>query len=257
MPADGMWAQAAVHARLPAFRNRWERTRDEITSFAAEGRTLVCWSGGKDSTALALAAEGIPDVSVAQFACGLEFEASDAWMDGLAAERNWPFMRARVGDAVEVMIANGSWDFDAATVPYDANAWWETTMAGPQRIALDWSGAERLMWGLRSDEASRRAKLLRRNRGRFRDGGTRLPVLCPLREWSTLDVWAAHWHCDVQRNPVYARLEEIGCPSEMQRLGHMVGADGRAFGRFVWLRRGWPEEWDRLVARLPRMTEWA
>lgn len=256
MPADTMWAQAAVHARLPAFRSRWERAQDDIASFADEGPTMICWSGGKDSTALALAAER-SGVHVAQFACGLEFPGADDWMDDLARRRRWPFVRARVGDAVDVMVDNGSWDHDAPMTGYDAGAWWEVTMAGPQRIALEWSGATQLMWGLRSDEAARRAKLLARNRGRFRDGATRMWVLCPLRHWSVLDVWAAHWHCDEQPNPVYARLSQIGCPPDMQRLGHMVGADGRAFGRFVWLRRGWPEEFAALAARLPRITEWA
>lgn len=42
-----------------------------------------------------------------------------------------------------------------------------------------------------------------------------------------------------------------------QRVDVMVGANGTGQGRMGWLALGWPEEFRRLAAVLPRMREMA
>jgi 3'-phosphoadenosine 5'-phosphosulfate sulfotransferase (PAPS reductase)/FAD synthetase len=249
MADPNTWRTARVHSLTRAFRRRVAETRDAAAEFVAEhGTTMVCWSGGKDSTAAALVAEHVDGVHVARFDAGLSFPGVDTYVEQVGDGRGWWWANYQTGSALDVLVANGSWDHDAESAP-DNGAWWETTMAGPRGAAVAAANAKAMMWGLRSDESMRRRMLLSRGRGRFTDSQLRMPVFCPIWQWSTIDVWAAHWVFDCPRCPVYDRLDEIGCPPDAQRLDVMVGSDGRHTGRFVWLKRGWPDEWAELVVR--------
>lgn len=59
------------------------------------------------------------------------------------------------------------------------------------------------------------------------------------------------------RSPPTTASEELGVAEVNQRVDVMVGANGTGQGRMGWLALGWPEEFRRLAAVLPRMREMA
>ncbi len=247
------WLRAGVYARTRSHGARVAKARAAAEKFVEHhGRTIVCWSGGKDSTALACLVGDIPGVHIAHFASGLAYPGVEEWMHVTAEAQGWDYGFYQTGLAIEALKGNGSWDFAADAVD-DAPDWWETIMIGPRTQAIESWGAHAMMWGLRADESQGRRWLLSKGLEFKSDG---IPTLAPLAWWSVDDVWAIQASFSIEPCPVYTRLAEIGCPLEAQRLDIMVGSNGNNMGRFAWLQMGWPDEFDRIANELPRIREW-
>ena len=54
---------------------------------------------------------------------------------------------------------------------------------------------------------------------------------------------------------MYRKLTELGAPADAHRVTSVVDAQQLAYGRGVWLRRGWPAIWSALLPALPRLRE--
>lgn len=247
--------RGALHARLEPTRRRFDRALRRVEAFLdAHPDTYVAWSGGKDSTVVAhLATRVDPAVTVGHYESDWCFPETHGHMADVAQRFGWRRVDWQVGSALEALKGNGSWDF---TAPDGPDLWAETTLLGPARLAMaDHTG---MMWGLRAKESDHRAKLLARHRGTFqrRTGSCAGQwVTSPIWDWSTLDVWAYHAVHGIPPNPVYRRLAELGVPERNHRVSLVISSDGLTQGRGVWLRRGWPELWTRIVQALPRLRE--
>ena len=77
----------------------------------------------------------------------------------------------------------------------------------------------------------------------------------PIWDWSTERVWDYVAARDLPVNPVYSRLRELGAPETSLRVSTVLRTTGLEQGRVTWLRRGWPDLFDELAARLPRLRE--
>ena len=256
--SDARLLKARMDAKLGTFRARLAGARERLDSVSPPG--FVAWSGGKDSTAAALLAveHWGADFPVVAFRCGMEFPETIAYQDDLAAARGWSFHVLQVGDYLSEMVRSGAWDHNAVADPTQSPDWsFHTRITGPAEIAHEHFGPL-MVWGIRSDESKKRRMMLgshgRQGVVHRRDGTT---TCAPLQRWTARDVWAAHAHYGVSWNPVYDRLEALGVPEVSQRVDVMVGANGAGQGRMGWLAMGWPEEFRRLAAVLPRMREMA
>lgn len=225
-----------------------DRTEDYLAS--GDG-AHVAWSGGKDSTVAADLANRVrPGIPVVHYDCGLDFPETTEFLDRTAAEWHWDLHRVSVGDGLGAMVGNGSWDHAA---PHGENLWWWVTIEGPATEARRRFG-DRMIWGLRAEESARRLKTLAPTRGvRHRADGSW--TLAPCWDWRSRDIWAYHADRSLPVNPLYARLEALGVPEAGRRVSGAVGSDGAQFGRLHWLRRGWPDLWQRYCAVLPRLRE--
>lgn len=124
-------------------------------------------------------------------------------------------------------------------------------MTGPLQAAWLAAGRPAPNW---TGKAADRARLLYSTRGAWTAAdGQR--VCAPCWDWSTLDVVSYLLHRGLPLCPVYDRLAELGVPEGAWRVGYMVGDGGARFGRYRWLRRGWPEEWARLAELVPWLRE--
>lgn len=255
---DARRLKARADARLPMFRSRLDGAHNRLDTVSPPG--FVAWSGGKDSTVAALIAveHWGQDFPVVAFRCGLEFPETVAYQDELAAMLGWNFHVVELGDYLAEMVRSGAWDHRAVADPTQRSDWsFHTRISGPAEMAHERFGPL-MVWGIRSDESKKRRMMLgshgRQGVVHRRDGTT---TCAPLQRWTARDVWAAHAHYGVSWNPVYDRLEELGVAEVNQRVDVMVGANGTGQGRMGWLALGWPEEFRRLAAVLPRMREMA
>lgn len=223
---------------------------------AAGHRPIIAWSGGKDSTvAAALVREQCPDVPVVLADSGLEFPETLAYAD-LLAGRGWNVQIVHGAETTRQLMARMHWwehDVDAPDGP--AVDFVETTLRQPICQALADHDGDTIVWGLRRDESSGRARLLTRTRGWAWNLHTQCWYAAPVWPWPTEAVWAWLDEHGIPVNPVYDRMREIGVPDGSLRLSAMLGANGLGFGRLAWLRRGWPELFDQLAAEFPRMKE--
>lgn len=230
---------ARIHGRLTLTQRRWERAREMVAEhLTISPNSYVSWSGGKDSTVVAhLTHSMAPDVPILRLTHGVDYPETITYCDALAAEQGWPYVLGVAGDADTYLRRVDTDETDNSSYLSDATA------------ALGYRPGG-FLYGLRAEESRDRALHLASRRGAWttRDG---LRGCAPIWQWSTLDVWAYLTHHRIPVNPVYARLTELGAPETAHRVGFLVGGAGARTGRYYWLRRGWPDEWERMAVRLP------
>lgn len=233
-----------LHGRLSSTRRKW----DQAAELAAEHlgrspRPYVSWSGGKDSTVVAhLTASVAPSVPIIRCSHGVDYPENVAYCAEVASRFGWSYHVAHVESAEQyaakidayVEPSNGSYLADATGVlGYEPTGW---------------------LYGLRADESSGRWWRLV-PRGGVWIAATGHLVTAPVWNWSLLDVLAYHDCHGIPLNPLYKRLSELGCPVHAQRVGFVIGGRGAEWGRYVWLRRGWPDLWARAAELAPWLRE--
>lgn len=242
-------------ARLTSVQQRWQASRDWLTHHVADQPAWVAWSGGKDSTVVAdLAHHHRPGIPIVHFASGLDFPEVTDHIHRTASRRAWNLHVFSTGNVLDEMIANGSWDWNTPAQAHpDDNRYWQHLMVGPASRAMAEFGPN-MLWGLRADESTgRRWNLAPRDGIRHRNDLT--TTLAPIWWWTRRDCMAYHHAHHIEISPIYARLTELGVPTNDQRVDVIVASTGADRGRLAWLRRGWPDLFDQLATHLPRMRE--
>lgn len=246
---------ARLAGMLAAAPTRAAAARVGIERHLAVHHGYVAWSGGKDSTVcVALARQVDRAVPVCFFDSGLEFPETYAYIEDLTARLRLNLQVIPADPpALSVLRASGAWEHG---VPDDRTAdLHEAVIGRPARVAHERFGAGEI-WGLRAAESAPRRLGLAAGRGtlRRRDGTV---AYAPIWAWRARDVWAELARQGLPVNPVYERLRQLGADERSLRVGLLVDGNALEFGRLVWLRRGWPELYQRLVEVLPRMGEWS
>lgn len=244
-----------IAARLTSVRQRWQASRDWLTRNLGTDDGWVAWSGGKDSTVVAhLAHQHRPGIPIVHLSSGLDFPEVLDYIARTAAMHGWNLHTFSTGNALTEMIANASWDWQAhrQDTP-DTNRYWTHLMVGPASAAHAKFGPN-MLWGLRADEShGRHMNLVTTGGVRHRTDLT--TTLAPIWWWSRRDCMAYHHAHNLEICPIYARLTELGVPTEAQRVDVIVASTGAHFGRLAWLKRGWPDLFAQLEQHLPRMRE--
>lgn len=236
-----------ARARLPAFRRKVEQATEIIGDALARMQSpYVAYSGGKDSTVvLHLVRAQKPDVP-AHF-------GHEEWLlpetEALIAETD-NVVKSALPDSHAEWFA--VWQ-DASAVPDDVQyidpaQYNEFDYA---RRKFNWDGA---FIGLRAAENAQRRHMLRKQGLLFACQRHGVWECNPIAWWSTEDVWTyIHAH-GVPYNRAYDKLAAMGVPLERQRIGPLAQARVLGYGQMALLKRGWPDLYNRFVARYPEAS---
>lgn len=243
-----------LRARLSSTQARFNRAI-EVCRQAGPG--FVAWSGGKDSTVVAdLMQRAQPGYPLVLWDSGLEYPETLAYVRDTAEARGWPLTIVECHPtALEIMVAWGLWDLRGPAPEVRPLHLQEAVVTRPAEESHRRFGNVGVN-GLRAEESAVRYLFLAKTRGSF-TRRTGREMLSPIWSWRQPDVWAYLADRGIEPNPVYAKLSSMGAPQEGQRVGLMIDGNALGFGRGVWLRRGWPEEWRRIAAALPRLREFS
>ncbi len=249
--------------------------RDRIADHLATHDGYVALSGGKDSlVVLHLALQVDPNVPVCFFDSGLEYPETYTFLADLAD--TWSLqlqlIPARI-NALQLLVDDGSWDHRAPDHP-GGPSMGTVHITEPARLAHQRHGAGEL-WGVRSEEARGRAIAHARalaaettrscagtcHNQRATHGGVIRRVdgtvaYGPIWNWKTHEVWSYLARHQIPSNPVYAKLQALGAPEHFQRISNVLDANRLEEGRAAWLKRGWPDLFERLRSVLPRLGEY-
>lgn len=263
---------AAVLRALRATPHNQDQITTRIAHHLETHDGYLALSGGKDSVVvLDLARQVDPNLPVVFFDSGLEYPETYTYLDHL---RHIWRLNLTVIDAstplLTILITNGSWDHQAAE--YRTPDIHQALIADPARQAHTMHGPGEL-WGVRAAEsAGRRAAYATallahpcncctdRSARAARHGGIisradGTTVYGPIWNWTDDQVWAHINRRKLPLNPVYDKLRAMGAPLRALRISHLLDADHLDRGRAVWLKRGWPDLYERLHQVLPRLSE--
>lgn len=246
----------AVSAFLPTIDKSVKNAQRIIGEHASETEGYVAWSGGKDSTCVMVLVKTLfPEMPIVWFNSGLEYPENVEYIYRLAEKYSLNFHEIKAEpDALTFLKESGLWDHSSVYGGNHGDDLHEILITGPSRIAHEKFGAGELV-GLRAEESVGRRILLASGNGRYvRKNGE--IVSAPLWRWSVQTVEGFLHKENVPENPVYARLRGLGAPLHAQRVGLVVDGNAAEYGRYTWLRAGWPELWSDLCEVLPRLREW-
>lgn len=251
--------------------------RDRIAAHLETHDGYVALSGGKDSlVVLHVVLQVEPNVPVCFFDSGLEFPETYTYLADLADRwrLNLDVIAARYS-TLEILVADGSWSYSqpGAVTPELK----QVLIVEPAAEAHRRYGAGEL-WGVRAEESRGRAatyaNALRAEtvtcspgccttigQRRATHGGCirRLDgtvAYGPVWNWKADQIWGYIDRHQLPVNPVYGRLRDLGAPEHFLRISHMLDASRLEEGRAVWLKRGWPDLFERFRSVLPRLGEY-
>lgn len=245
-----------ISAFLPSLDRNISNARNMIKNHISRTDGYVAWSGGKDSTCVVMLARGIePSIPVVWFNSGLEYPENIAYIYRIAEEYSLNFHEIKVEpDALTVLRESGLWNHDVFHGVETEDELHNILITGPSKVAHKRFGRGELV-GLRAEESVGRRILLASGKGTYdRKNGD--IVTAPVWRWGVQAVEGFLNRESVEENPIYGRLRGLGAPLHAQRVGLVVDGNAAEYGRYTWLRAGWPELWEELCEALPRLEEW-
>lgn len=242
MSTSALRREDLLRWRLPSFQRKVRFAQMLVRDALLHAKNWYCAvSGGKDSTVMLDLVRSVqPDVVA-------------IWADDeLEHEESVTFLTETLHD---VTVCSGFARHAGWFDPWRDKPYFREPLLGmiwTHDRTEPWSwrvGYDGCFVGLRKQEATRRRISLNRfgSLHRVEMGQWRCS---PLASWDVADVWAYIAGRELPYNPVYDRLTEIGVPREKQRVGPLPLAPG-------WhLRLGWPQLYERLLARYGRRPGW-
>lgn len=231
----------------------------QIAAHLEEHDGYLAFSGGKDSlVALHLARRVEPNIPVCFFDSGFEFPETYTYIADLAEQ--WQLnldVIPTTHSTLELLIQSGTWDHHSPVSDTTPNGF-RNNILEPSQTAHQRYGPGRI-WGLRAQESRGRKQTFIQTISAGHPGHQQLldgtATYSPAWDWTTNDIWGYIHRHQIPTNPVYAKLAHLGAPDHAIRVSHLLDATQLELGRLVWLKRGWPSLFERIVDHLPRAAE--
>ena len=237
-----LWARTLQH------RAAVERSKHIISdALMAAPSWYVAFSGGKDSTCVlslvrAIAPETPAVTSVRQW----DLPETESILEATPNLRRVTYE----GFNGQSWVARwDSWEAARTRHPYI------TVLETHEQIMTRGASEAGVFLGLRAQEASYRTKHLASNGTLFNCKKSGKIQCNPIAWWGVLDVWGFILSNSVPYNAAYDVMERMRLPLDQQRVGPFDAALGK--GALAILKRGWPEQWNRIAARHPEARQYA
>lgn len=238
----------AIHANLSSLQRKIDRAKELVSREIDRSKSpMLGWSGGKDSTALAhlvVVELGAKHVALVSEKDDLDYPGEEEYVRGLAERWN-----AKL-ELVRPDVSPAAWIESRATfmragddIHSRSSGLSKACFYGVMERSNE--GRDLVMMGLRAEESSRRAGLLK-NKGvayTLKNGTRRAH---PLAFWTGQDVFAYLARAGVEPLHPYRciGLMHRHAPWEIRKSWWLPGC-GSAHGQYAWLRRYYPSLFER------------
>ena len=247
----------ALHASLSTFQRKVEQARQIARAGLAKANQFyISLSFGKDSIVMThLLLQDWPNLPVLYVNCGEWDEWPDTPRVKAAFLQYCPCNFTELsGPSIMVAYAQAG-GFYVQDEEQDPTARRAQRDHGHSLVAILLAAAMRLDYdgafvGLRREESNNRARLFTM-RGPLYYATTHRQWVChPLAFWSARDVWAYIVQYDLPYNELYDLAPE---GRERARNGAMMGTRSARYGRLVFLKRMYPDWFNRFAACFPEV----
>lgn len=227
-----LWSKLKLHKR------RVNQAEDLISDWLKKvDNPYIAFSGGKDSTCiLDLVRKQRPDTLAVYLDPDCHFPEQMHFME------SFPFMIRYPADEPFLVTLDRN-----PTIL--GNEVLQKTTWGPIKRLLAEYNFDGVCYGLRKEEDHGR-KMHALTRGAVfwlkRDG---IWGCQPLTDWGRNDVWGYIVSNNLSYCPVYDKMWDM--PDVDQRISFWAGRTKRTYGRWAWLKRNYPELFNKLAVRFP------
>jgi len=237
-----------LYAKLATHRFKVLLARDYVRRWLSEcSRPYVAISGGKDSLCtLALVREQAPGTPAVYFDADCAFPEVSTIVDNTPTTVRYPADEP-ILDTIKRFGLYGGPALERATM--------QSTVYGPIKRLIAEHGFDAVAYGLRAEESKGRAHHMKTRGQVFRYKRDGILACQPIAHWTYFDVWAFIVSHNLPYCGVYDRMWDM--PEREQRVSYWAGETNRENGRYVWLKRHYPELWNRLAAELPDVRAYA
>jgi 3'-phosphoadenosine 5'-phosphosulfate sulfotransferase (PAPS reductase)/FAD synthetase len=248
------WMQLAMHAMSAGHLRKVRIAKERLVeTIGLHPDAHLGWSAGKDSTALAKMCHEL-GLSIPAFGekDDLDYPGEVAYLQtlgkhfGLDVEILTPdvsllqFLKDR-----NVSLVN---DLHGQTAELSKEHFY-----GLLKKHRKQAGYNTVILGLRSNESKHRA-VNRASHGwvyeRKNDG---LTVSSPLADWEDIDVHAYLASQNVPLMPLYLCVDPGADALKLRKSWFVAGGGAARHGHYVWLRRWWPDLWEKIADIDPEM----
>ena len=248
------WPSVVRHAMSPVHRARVAVAKARLAeTVALDPGARLGWSAGKDSTALAVMCHEI-GLSIPAFGekDDLDYPAEVEYLHALGARFGLPVeiltpevsLLQFLKDA-RVSLVN---DLHGQTAALSSEHFY-----GLLRKHRKNAGYNAVILGLRSNESKHRA-VNRASHGwiyeRKSDG---LTISSPIADWEDIDVHAYIASHDIPLMPLYLCVDPGADALRLRKSWFVAGGGAARHGHYVWLRRWWPDLWEKIADLDPEM----
>jgi 3'-phosphoadenosine 5'-phosphosulfate sulfotransferase (PAPS reductase)/FAD synthetase len=252
------WAAILQRAMSPAHRRKVAIARERMAeALALHPGAHLGWSAGKDSTALAAM---IGEMGIAVPAFGekddLDYPAEVEYLHALGA---------RFGITVDVLTPEVSLlqflkdrkvsliaDLHGQTAALSSEHFYGLLRKHRQK-----AGYNAVILGLRSNESKHRAVNRASHGWMYERKSDGLTIICPIADWEDIDVHAYIASRDVPLMPLYLCVDPSGDTEKsamrLRKSWFVAGGGPARYGHYVWLRRWWPDLWEKIADIDPEM----
>lgn len=227
-------------SRTKVFRKRLSKTKEVIEEWlhTAE-KPYVAFSGGKDSTCvLHLVREILSDCPAVHFDADCNFPE----VDELLLSTPYLITIHSKEKFLDILQDYGI-DGKVAVRPIMKKVVDEPIKELQEEYSFGGSA-----YGLRAEECDGRRKHFASRGHIFRYKNGVLGCM-PIAHWRYNDVWAYIVSMDIPYAGTYDRMWDM--KEREQRVSYWAGITNLRFGRYFWLKKNYPELWNRLASAIP------
>lgn len=236
----------SLHAQTRRFQYRVIQAKERVSRWLDKvDNPYIAFSTGKDSTCiLHLVREQRPDIPAVYFDADCSFPES---LEMIQTTENI-IVFPTIEPLLETFKRFGG--FDAG--PELERETMRTTVWEPIKRLIAEYGFDGVVYGLRAEEnPGTRGRLARKRGAIFQYKRDELWACQPIHDWSYYDVWAFIVSNELPYCGVYDKLWDA--PEEDQRLSYWAGETKRRWGRWSWLKRNYPDLFNRFAAEFPEV----
>lgn len=246
MMPDSLRLRFSLYSRLKQHKRRVKLAKNRVSDWLTKVENpYIAFSTGKDSTCvLFLVREQAPETPAVYFDADCSYPES---FDMLNQMSNKVVFKTDE-PLLDTFERFGGFDVG----PELERETMKTTVWGPIERLISEYKFDGVAYGLRSEEnPSVRGKLAQYRGSVFQYKRDGLWACQPIHDWEYNDVWAYIVSNELEYCGVYDNLWDA--PEEDQRLSYWAGETKRRWGRWAWLKRNYPELFNRFAECFPEV----
>lgn len=239
-----------LHSGFKRYKDKLERTREFVkVCLSGCDKPYIALSSGKDSQVMAeLVWEQSPKIPAVYFDADCAFPETYDLLDQYQMQGR-QIIRWKCEPLLDTFKRFGGPSVDGI-----GNETMKTTVYRPIKDVLKNYNFDAVFVGLRADESHARNTLISfRGKSFFnkRDG---VNEFLPVARWQYLDIWAYLISNNIEYNKVYDKM--WGLPQRERRVSYWAGETNQQFGRWVFLKKYYPDLYNKFMGMFPEVREY-